>query len=318
MKKFFTKSEIVRSALIILLSMAAVYFFSYCLMEVTVQIMRHILIQTGNINAVTGELSPLVDWMNLKIMPLVSQVAYDTIMIIIPLFVWKLMKEKWENIGLKAFRSRFPRDGVAGMAMGVVNCTAIFVILLLSGNVTVISVSFHLSWEWYGWIVAFIFVGVGEELMNRGLIMSTLRRTNNIYLIMLVPSVIFGLIHLSNPGVTLLSVLNIILVGIVFSYTYYKSGNLWMCIGYHITWNITQSIIFGMPVSGLTDMGSMMTTQYPVDNLLNGGSFGIEGGILTTVFSLIFFAFARYYYRNSNDQFLLRGNEAEPLSDDRI
>ena len=32
---------------------------------------------------------------------------------------------------------------------------------------------------------------------------------------------------------------------------YIKSGNIWMCIGYHFTWNTFQGIIYGMPVSGL-------------------------------------------------------------------
>ena len=66
-----------------------------------------------------------------------------------------------------------------------------------------------------------------------------------------VPSLIFGLIHLTNPNVTLLSVVNIVLLGIALSLMYYKSGNVWMCIGFHIAWNLFQSVVYGMPVSGL-------------------------------------------------------------------
>ena len=53
--------------------------------------------------------------------------------------------------------------------------------------------------------------------MNRGFIMSVLRRTNSRFLVIVVPSLIFGLIHLTNPNVTLLSVVNIVLLGIALS-----------------------------------------------------------------------------------------------------
>lgn len=82
-----------------------------------------------------------------------------------------------------------------------------------------------------------------------------------------------------------------------------KSGNIWMCIGYHFTWNVFQGIIYGMPVSGLSIPG-IITTHFTRDNILNGGGFGIEGGILTTLVTLLSFLFVRYYYRNSTYDFM--------------
>ncbi|MDL0285344.1 CPBP family intramembrane glutamic endopeptidase, partial [Clostridioides difficile] len=38
-------------------------------------------------------------------------------------------------------------------------------------------------------------VAFAEEILNRGFFMAVLRRCKNIYFIMIVPSVIFGLIH---------------------------------------------------------------------------------------------------------------------------
>ena len=73
------------------------------------------------------------------------------------------------------------------------------------------------------WIVALLLVGFAEELMNRGFIMSILHRTNKPWLIVLVPSLILGMMHLVRPGVTVLSVVNIVLVGIVFSSMYYNA-----------------------------------------------------------------------------------------------
>lgn len=76
-----------------------------------------------------------------------------------------------------------------------------------------------------------------------------------------------------------------------------------MCIGYHFTWNVFQGIVYGMPVSGL-DVPGIVTTSFSEYNLLNGGLFGIEGGILTTLITLIAFAFVGFYYRNSKYDFI--------------
>ena len=304
MKLFKNSHGSVRSGWIILLCLVLIYGLSYGLSWGLIEALAAVLRRTGDIDPVTGFRSPLVDWLNGTFLPIALQLLLEAVIIAVVLLAWKVMRQKWEEMGLRNFKTRFPRDGVVGMALGVVCCSVIFIILLLSGNAIVAPVQIRFTSEWFWWIVVFIFVGIGEELMNRGLIMSLLRRTNNVCLILVVPSIIFGLIHIINPGVTFLSILNIVLIGIVFSWMYYKSGNLWMCIGYHITWNIIQSLVYGMPASGLTGMDSLLSTHFPTDNLLNGGSFGIEGGLLTTFINLALLAFVHYYYRNSEYRFL--------------
>lgn len=76
-----------------------------------------------------------------------------------------------------------------------------------------------------------------------------------------------------------------------------------MCVGYHITWNIFQSVIYGMPISG-SNINSIMITHFPSANILNGGGFGIEGGILTTIVNILILMFAIFYYRSSTYEFL--------------
>lgn len=138
--------------------------------------------------------------------------------------------------------------------------------------------------------------------MYRGFIMSVLRRTNSKVLAIAVPSLMFGALHLTNPNLTPLSVVNVMLIGVAFSVMYYKSGNLWMCIGYHIAWNLFQSVVYGMPASGV-DVPSIVVGGYPVGNLLNGGAFGIEGGVLATVAALLALAYALFRYRASRYRF---------------
>lgn len=86
-----------------------------------------------------------------------------------------------------------------------------------------------------------------------------------------------------------------------------------MCMGFHFTWNTFQGLVYGMPVSGLNIPG-IITTVFTEDNMLNGGDFGIEGGVLTTAAMLLCLLFVRYYYRDSEYDFIsdtdIKGKDA--------
>ena len=58
-----------------------------------------------------------------------------------------------------------------------------------------------------------------------------------------------------------------------------------------------------MPVSGL-DIKGIITIRFPFDTILNGGAFGIEGGVLTTLITILSFLFVKHYYRNSTYDFI--------------
>lgn len=55
-----------------------------------------------------------------------------------------------------------------------------------------------------------------------------------------------------------------------------------MPIGYHITWNYFQGCVYGLNVSGF-DIQGIFSSRILNDNLLTGGAFGPEAGILTTI-----------------------------------
>ena len=296
---FKNKHGMVRSGWIIALCMAAFYALGYAFSALLIDALRMIL-DAASLDAASYD--ALVDWMSASVLPVALQFLTEGIMLAVPLAAWRIMRYRWEDLGLRDFRARFKKDGVVGMALGFAACSAIFLLLLAAGNVVVEGVNSPFSLSLFAWVLVFVAVGIAEEVMTRGFIMSVLRRTNSRFLVIVVPSLIFGLIHLTNPNVTLLSVVNIVLLGIALSLMYYKSGNVWMCIGFHIAWNLFQSVVYGMPVSGL-DVPAFLVSAYPVGNLLNGGGFGIEGGVLTTVAAVSVMAFTLFYYRTSEYRF---------------
>lgn len=101
----------------------------------------------------------------------------------------------------------------------------------------------------------------------------------------------------------ILPFVNIILIGVLFAYMYLLSGNIWMCIGYHITWNYFQGNIFGFLVSGTSSRG-LLTTVIEKDTIINGGAFGPEGGLVVTFIILLGFIFVKSFYKGKSYTFL--------------
>lgn len=293
----------VRSGWIILIVYGLYYLIAYALTELLVDAMSSYFIFTGDLNPDVGYQSDLIVWFNTVGLSLIVQILTDVLMLAVPIVAWRaVMKNPLHDMGLISLM-RKKKDLFVGMGLGFVCCSAVFVCIMAFGGGQIVSDGLNPSLVGLAWAGVFVLVALAEEIMNRGFIMAVLRRTRNTYFIVIVPSVIFGLIHLTNPGVSVLSVINIILIGIVFSYMFLKSGNIWMCIGYHFTWNTFQGVVYGMPVSGL-DIPGLITVQFTNPNLVNGGAFGMEGGLMTTAVSLVAFAFVVWYYRRSTYNFI--------------
>lgn len=158
------------------------------------------------------------------------------------------------------------------------------------------------------YLVMFIFVGFGEETAFRGYAMGTLRQTEKPWLIVALPAVIFGLAHSTNSNFSLLSCVNIILAGIFIGILYWKSGKLWLSIGFHIAWNYFQGCVYGFEVSGIETKGIFVSSANG-SSLLNGGGFGPEGSIPATVVLLAGIGVLLLVYRNKKPGFMEGWNE---------
>ncbi len=130
----------------------------------------------------------------------------------------------------------------------------------------------------------FVIQGMNEEVMMRGALMVSLSRRTPIAWAAVISSVGFGLMHLGNPGVTVLAVVNISLFGLLEAIYIIKRGNIWGACAIHSMWNFAQGNIFGISVSGTGKSESLFVTGFMSDKaLINGGDFGVEGGLAVTV-----------------------------------
>lgn len=122
--------------------------------------------------------------------------------------------------------------------------------------------------------------------------MNILGARYNINIGLFISSVLFGLLHLFNPNVNIVAILNIILVGYLFGLYVIKTNDLWGACGMHSAWNFAQGNLFGFEVSGLNvSVGSLFDFNLNGNSLISGGVFGPEAGLASTIILIIAIAF---------------------------
>lgn len=141
-------------------------------------------------------------------------------------------------------------------------------------------------------------VAVIEEVMFRGVLLRVLEEVTGPWIALALSSVLFGAMHMANPGATLWTGTAIAVeAGLMLGAAYLLTRSLWLPIGLHLGWNLAASGIFGTAVSGV-DHGetSVFTATASGPYLLTGGDFGPEASltavlvcsVLTVLFLLRF------------------------------
>lgn len=199
-----------------------------------------------------------------------------------------------------------------GLALGGVLMTGIFLTQLAAGWIEV-SETFAgeaLFWVVAGSLLLFVIVGIYEELLLRGYLLTNLAEGARgplgiggaIAFAVVFSSVAFGALHASNPNATLVSTLSISFAGVMLALGYVLTGELAIPIGLHITWNLFQGTLYGFPVSGLDFGASIVDIEQGGPTVATGGSFGPEAGLLgfgaMVAACLLTVAWVRWRYGN--------------------
>ncbi len=109
------------------------------------------------------------------------------------------------------------------------------------------------------------------------------------------PSVIFGIVHLTNPNATLAGAAGVTMAGLLLGYACVRTRQLWLPLGLHIGNNFFQGVIFGFPVSGQSGSFHLLQSNITGPAIITGGAFGPEAGLVILPF-LFLIAGAVYYY----------------------
>ncbi len=139
---------------------------------------------------------------------------------------------------------------------------------------------------------AFIIYGLAEELLCRGLIENRLKERFNIHICVIVSFVVFCIPHLIElftyqPKYSAVAIINLLCISYIFSLLLDVYNNVYVCIGFHTTWNVLFYSVIGSNINGSTSESSIFSFSAN-NSLLNGGEYGIEYGLITSVILVVF------------------------------
>jgi len=149
----------------------------------------------------------------------------------------------------------------------------------------------------FGVLYYSIAAGIVEEMVFRGIIMGTLEREYNLKVAVLVPSILFGLVHIIGNELSILSTIQLVIagtfVGIMFSLIEYESGNFWNNAIVHALWNM--STIGLCHIGFEADENSVFTLIINMKStIVSGGDFGVESSVISVVGYTIVIILALY------------------------
>lgn len=97
----------------------------------------------------------------------------------------------------------------------------------------------------------------------------------------------FAAVHVTNPGVNALALVNLVLAGLVLGVAWWRTYSLWFATGLHLGWNWVMGVAVDLPVSGLAfDMPGFDAVLRGPESW-TGGAFGPEGGLAVTLAGLV-------------------------------
>lgn len=217
---------------------------------------------------------------------LITLFSFAFISLLVFFRVKVIEKRSFSSIGFN--KNNWLKKYSLGFLIGLAMMSIIVLILFPFGYITVeknpiqpvgISAIASVLVILLGWIIQ----GATEEIVTRGWLLNVLSTKYNIGVGLLISSTLFGIMHLTNPNVNYIAVINIILVGLFYGLYVIKTNDLWAVCGMHSAWNFAQGNIFGFKVSGLdVSVGSLIDLNLVGSDFVTGGIFGPEAGITAT------------------------------------
>ena len=127
------------------------------------------------------------------------------------------------------------------------------------------------------WAVFFVFVGLFEEFLFRGYTQYTLAESVGFWPAAIVLSCLFGAVHLGNPGEGWVGAAGVVAIGLIFAFALRRTGNLWLVVGWHASFDFGETFLYSVPNSGLVLEGHLSNATLHGPDWLTGGTVGPEG-----------------------------------------
>lgn len=190
----------------------------------------------------------------------------------------------WSDIGLGR-SANSARAWITGFAAGgganLFVCSAVFVIGIArfdaaSSDTTWIAAAFRVT-------IVLLPAALAEELICRGYLLTVIRDSVGATAAVVLTSVMFGLLHLANPGANAQSVFLVILAGIMLATVRIALDSLYAAWMAHLAWNWVMAVPFHAAVSAQRFEAPGYRAVMLEPAWLSGGAWGPEGGMIAAV-----------------------------------
>lgn len=207
------------------------------------------------------------------------------------LIMARIEKQRWGNYGMpwrNALRSRFWFGAVFGFA----GLSCVMLSLHLAHCYYIDGLALHGAeiWKYAGlWMLAFVGVGFFEEFTARGYLQYTLSSGIGFWISAVITSALFFVGHIGNSGENILGLIDVFLFGMLACFIWWRTGDLWLAVGFHAFWDWGLSFFYSVPDSGIPAMGHLFNIRMQGPAWLSGGNAGPEGSAINLVFDLLYF-----------------------------
>lgn len=174
----------------------------------------------------------------------------------------------------------------AGLVIGLGLNLAVGVVALLQKNITLTYTGADPA-MFCAFLAAITIQSGGEEIISRWFIYEHVKKRfpEKPVVPILVNTLFFMALHLQNNGISVLPLVNLVLVGILYSLLVYCFHSFWAAVVAHASWNFCQNIILGLPNSGTPSAFSVFS--FDAASATNGfaydTAFGIEGSVMASL-----------------------------------
>jgi len=165
-----------------------------------------------------------------------------------------------------------PKEAGVGFLLGASVIGVSVAVLAGLGVYRVDGINLEVTWIRY--LVTFLAVAILEEMIFRVLLFRLIEKSLGSVLAIILSTAVFGLAHLINPNASWIAAVSLTLSSVILVAGFVLTRRLWLCMGLHWSWNLTQALC-SLPVSGSETTG-LLKGHTSGSVWLSGGGFGIE------------------------------------------
>ena len=236
-----------------------------------------------DINKMMQLISDMPEWMT--IVTLISELL---IIVIVCLYCRFVEKRKLNTLGFK--KKGAVLNYLKGMFFALVIFSVAYLICIVTKSITFDGITQNIPVVYIaGYFIGYMIQGMAEEVLCRGYLFVSLTRRYHVINSAIFSAVFFAMLHGMNVGVDGFAIFNLFLYGLFAALLFADCENIWIVGAFHSIWNFVQGNLYGISVSGNKITSSIFTSTAADGGatVINGGTFGMEGGFAVTIVLII-------------------------------